>query len=78
MIKRAAEISGLAPELIRTPGKEPLRVQARSLVCYWAGRELGLTTVTVSKMLGICPTAVSKAVSRGKLLAHRREIRLDA
>ena len=42
VIKRAAEISGLAPELIRNPGKEPLRVQARSLVCYWAVRELGL------------------------------------
>jgi hypothetical protein len=78
VIKRAAEISGLDPEQIRTPGKEPLRVQARSLVCYWAVRELGLTTVAVSKMLGICPTAVSKAVSRGKLLSHRRKIGLEA
>ena len=30
-IKRAAEISGLSAEHIRTAGKQPLRVQARSL-----------------------------------------------
>ena len=31
VIKRSAEISGLNAEQIRTPGKEPRRVQVRSL-----------------------------------------------
>jgi REP-associated tyrosine transposase len=77
VIKRAAEISGLTAEQIRTAGKEPRRVQARSLACYWAVRELGMTTVAVSKVLGICPTAVTKAVSRGELFAKSREIGLE-
>lgn len=77
VIQRAAEISGLAAEQIRTAGKQPQRVRARSLACYWAVRELGMTTVAVSKVLGICPTAVTKAVSRGELLAKSRRIELE-
>jgi chromosomal replication initiation ATPase DnaA len=34
VIERAADISGLTAEQIRTAGKEPERVQARSLACY--------------------------------------------
>jgi hypothetical protein len=30
-----------------------------------------MTTVAVSKVLGICPTAVTKAISRGELFATR-------
>jgi hypothetical protein len=76
VIERAAEISGLTAEQIRTAGKEPRRVQARSLACYWAVRELGMTTVAVSRVLSICPTAVTKTVSRGELFAKSRDIGL--
>jgi REP element-mobilizing transposase RayT len=77
IIKRVAEISGLATEQIRTSGKEPWRVQARSLACYWAVRELGMTTVAVSKEMGICPTAVTRAVSRGESFAKSQKIGLQ-
>jgi hypothetical protein len=76
VIKRAAEVTGLAAEKVRTAGKEPRRVLARSLVCYWAVRELGMTTVAVSRVLGICPTAVTKAVSRGERFARHSEVSL--
>jgi hypothetical protein len=36
-----------------------------------------MTTVAVSKVLGLCPTAVTKAVSRGELFAKSRETGLD-
>jgi len=38
---------------------------------------LGLTTVAVSKELGICQTAVTKAVARGKLFAEKRGLNLQ-
>ena len=76
VIKRTAEICGLTGEQIQSTGKEPWRVQARSLACYWAVRELGMTTVAVSKALGICPTAVTKAVSRGEWFAKSRNVDL--
>lgn len=77
IIKQAAEISGLSPEQIQAAGKQPRRVQARSLACYRAVRELGMTTVAVSKVLGICATAVTKAVSRGELFAKSQQIGLN-
>jgi hypothetical protein len=48
-------------------------VRARSVVCYLAVSELGVTTVALSKELGTCQSAVSKAVSRGR--QHAKELR---
>ena len=74
--KQAAEISRLTPEQIQAAGKQPRRVQARILACYWAVRELGMTTVAVSKVLGIGATAVTKVVSRDELFAKSQQISL--
>ncbi len=52
-------------EEVIKPGKQPQRVKARSLVCYWAVLELGLVGASVAKMLGMSQPAVSKAVHRG-------------
>jgi len=51
------------------PRKQPERVEARSVACDWAVRELGLTTVEVSRRLGITQSAVTKTVNRGEELA---------
>jgi len=66
---RAAETIGLDPGEIKTGGKHPPRVKARSLTCYWAVKELGMTTVAVAQLLGISQPAVTKAVQRGEKLA---------
>ena len=66
LIERVAEVSGVDIEQIRTPGKQPKRVWARSVVCYLAVSELAATHAVLSKELGMCPSAVSKAVARGK------------
>jgi len=42
------------------------RVKARSLVCYWAFRELGISGTSVSKLLGIGQPAVRRAIVRGE------------
>ncbi|MFX0197589.1 MAG: transposase, partial [Candidatus Hodarchaeota archaeon] len=39
--QRVAPLYGISPEQIYSPGKYPRIVQARSLFCYWAVRELG-------------------------------------
>jgi len=65
-----AKLFEMKPEQILSPGKQPNRVRARSLVCYWAVRELGMRGTTVAKMLGTIQTSVSRAVQRGEKLAH--------
>jgi REP element-mobilizing transposase RayT len=66
---RAADIFGLSPSDLFRPGKYPSTVRARSLLCYWANRELGMTTMELAHKLGICQSAVTKASQRGEQIA---------
>ena len=68
-VKEVADIFGIAPAVVLRPGKQALSVKARSLLCYWGVRELGITSAEVAHKLGICPSAVTKATQRGEELA---------
>jgi hypothetical protein len=72
VLRRVGGIFGLKAEEVLSPGKQPRRVEARSVACFWAVRELGMTTVEVSRRLGITQSAVTKAVYRGEKLAKDR------
>ncbi len=67
----------LAPIQVRTPSKIRKRVQARSLVCFWAVRELGLTMTDLSLKLDQSVAAVSLAVRRGERLALESGLKLE-
>ena len=67
--ERVADIMGMAPEAVWASGKQPEIVQARSLLCYWATRELGVSQAWLSRKLGISQAAVSLSVSRGRRIA---------
>ncbi len=66
---RVAEIFTIKPEEIFQPGKQPVKVKARSLFCYWAVRELGFTTADLAPKLNISQPAVSISAQRGERLA---------
>jgi REP element-mobilizing transposase RayT len=68
----AASLVGVDAEEVWKTGKKPLRSQARSLLCYWATRELGLTATSVGRKLCITQSAVSRAAERGEELATKR------
>jgi len=42
-------------EDIWKPGNQPLRVRARSLVCFWAVTESGMSGTSVGKLLRLIP-----------------------
>jgi REP element-mobilizing transposase RayT len=65
MASRVSEIFGVDTEAICTPGKQRLRVQARSVLCYWAVRYLGYSMTSLAEHLGISQPAVSVNVQRG-------------
>jgi len=53
-------------------GKQPTRIRARSVLAYWAIRDLGLTATEVGKYLGLSKSAVSRAATKGqKLIADQ-------
>jgi putative transposase len=71
-----AEIFAVKPDEIWKPGNQRLRVKARSLVCYWAVRELGMSGTSVGKLLGLGQPAVSRAVVRGEKLTQDMNLSL--
>jgi putative transposase len=73
---RVAELTGLETAQILKPGKQPARVYARSLLCHWAIRSLGMTAVAVSKLLGISQPAVTRAGYRGEAIAAANNFNL--
>ena len=76
VVEKVAEVFEIKPEKIWQPGNQPLRVKARSLVCYWAVRELGMSGTSVGKLLGIGQPAVSRALARGEKFAEEMNLSL--
>jgi hypothetical protein len=60
---------GITETELWAAGKERRRVRARSLLCYWASRELGICQAELSRKLNISASAVTFAVLRGEKLA---------
>jgi len=75
LTRKVAEIFDVTPEEVFSPGKYKKRVQARSVLSYWAVRELGETASNIAKKIGISQPAVSLSVERGKRIV--KEMGLD-
>ena len=76
VFEKVSEVFDIEPEEICKRGNQPLRVNARSLVCYWAVREIGMSETSVGKLLGIGQPAVSRAAVRGEKLAKDMNLSL--
>ncbi len=78
--KIAAQVSrlmGIAVEDVWAIGKQRHIVNARSLLCYWAVRELGVSMSSLSRRLRISLPAISKSVVRGKQIAEDNAFKLE-
>jgi hypothetical protein len=71
-----SRLTGLAVEDVWAAGKQQHIVNARSLLCYWAVRELGVSMSSLSRKLGISLPAISKSVARGKQIAEDNAFKL--
>jgi REP element-mobilizing transposase RayT len=70
LVRRVARQLELEPKDVLAPGKYVQSVKARSLLCYWGTRELGMTTVELAKRLNLAQPTVSQAVIRGQKIAE--------
>jgi REP element-mobilizing transposase RayT len=68
--ERVAEIYGMEPDEVLSGGKQQRKVKARSLFCYWAVRELGMSLRELAKRFGLSPPAVGYSVERGEAIAR--------
>jgi len=51
--------------------RRPQVVQARSLLCHWASKELGMSMTEIAKCLILTQPAVSIAANRGEEIARQ-------
>jgi putative transposase len=76
IIERVREVLNVKRQDIFAPGKERTRVNARSLFCYWAARELGTSQTGLSLQLKISPAAVTQSVKRGEAMVKEKGYKL--
>ncbi len=74
--ERVAKLFGLNPEEVLSSSKRPQRVKARSLMCYWAVKELEVGGADIARRLKISQSAVSRAVARGERIAAEMDLNL--
>jgi REP element-mobilizing transposase RayT len=76
VVDRVAEVMGMGEAEVLSSGKYQKVIAARSILCYWAVRELGMRQNELSRILRISQPAVSMAVSRGEKLAKDHNFRI--
>jgi len=73
---RVAEVLRVKQEDVWAAGRHREIVRARSLLCYWAVRELGVTMTSLSRLLNISVQAIGKSVIRGEKLSKAKKYSL--
>jgi len=76
VVNRVAEVLSMKVDMVLSLGKSPKTVKGRSLLCYWANRELGMTTIQLAKRLNLCQSAVSRSSARGEKIAKDNKLKL--
>ena len=73
VVDRVSELMGLEREEMLSPGKYKKVVEARSIACYWAMREVGISQEILAQKFSISQPAISLAVQRGEKLVIRNK-----
>ena len=71
---RVAEVLNMDQDEILSKGRQ--RRKARSLLCFWAARELGMSLTALAMKLEMSIAGVGFAVERGELIAKKRNFML--
>lgn len=78
LARGVADLFDLSPERLFAPGRYPDLVQARSVLCFLAVRELGLTATDLARQMGLTQPAISMSVKRGERIAKEKKMEIRA
>jgi putative transposase len=76
LVDRVTGLFGLTFKELLTGGKQRRTVQARSVLCYWGTRELGMSAVGISKKLNIASSTASESVTRGRQIVEEQGLKI--
>ena len=76
LVDRVLGLFGLSFNELLTGGKQRRMVQARSVLCYWGTRELGMSAVSISEKLNIASSTASESAMRGRQIVEEQAWKL--
>jgi len=75
--ERVSEVLGIKPDEVFSKGRQNWKVKARSLLCFWAARELGMSHTALAKKLEMSLAGVGFSVERGESIAKKGKYSLE-
>jgi len=67
---------GVDRDIVMRPGRYPDTVEARSVLCYRARRELGITALELSRRLGISQPMAGQSEKRSEKIVKEKQLRV--
>ncbi len=74
--ERVAQVLDIPLEIVWEKSRRPQVAVARSLLCYWASKELGMSMTDLAKRLNLTQPAISIAARRGERIARENQYML--
>jgi REP element-mobilizing transposase RayT len=71
LVARVAELTKITGKEILDDVRDKRRTEARSILCYWAKNQLGISQSYLAMVLNLTQPAISYAVRRGKSLVEK-------
>ncbi len=75
-VERVSELMDMDVSQVLAFDKAPKTVQARALLCFFAHRKLGMTTIEIAGRLKISQSAVSRLSRKGEIIEREKSIKL--
>jgi putative transposase len=76
IVQRVAELLDMPKAEVVSAGKRRSVVKARSIVCYWAHRKLGINQTELARKFGLSQPAVCAAVRNGQKIVQELQFEL--
>lgn len=74
--ERVLDLYGIEKEELLSRGRQKIRSEARSVFCYWAVRELGISGTEMAKRLGMSQPGVAYALRRGERVVKDKRLKM--
>jgi len=72
IVKTVAEVCQPKEDDILSKGKQKEKVKARSLLCFWAVRELGMSLTELARHLGLTVPVIGYSGEGGEIIAREQ------
>ncbi len=76
VVNRVSVTLNVKPQVVWASGRHRKTVEARSLMCFWAVRKLGLSMSEIARKLNYSVATVSLSVARGEKIASTKNLSL--